>query len=109
MTLLALMRKRRPAGAGRTTIAVSSHCRPASHVIATRGEGRTFLLDTRRDRYMGLDDVGASVWSGLEGGLEVEAIVKALADEYDAPLETIECDVREFLAGLAARGLIEVA
>ena len=109
MTLLALMRKRRPAGVGKTTIAVLSHCQPAAHVIATKGEGRTFLLDTKHDRFMGLDDVGAAVWSGLESGRAVDAIVTELTESYDAPAETIERDVKEFLGTLATRGLIEVA
>lgn len=109
MTLLALMRKRRPGRVEEKTIAVSSHCRPAPHVIATTGEGRTFLLDTRRDRYMGLDDVGAAVWQGVASGRTPGAIVTDLVDEYDAPAETIERDVLGFLSSLAGRGLIEVA
>lgn len=109
MKFLALMRKRRPSQARKTTIAVSSCCQPAPHVIATSGEGRTFLLDTKNDRYMGLDDVGAAVWKGLESGSTVDVIVTGLAREYDAPVQRIEMDVNEFLSGLAARGLIEVA
>ncbi len=58
---------------------------------------------------MGLDDVGAAVWQGLQSGRTPGAIVTQLIEEYDAPAETIERDVMEFLSTLAGRGLIEVA
>lgn len=107
--LHALMRKRRPERVETKANVASSCWRPARHVVEASGEGRTFLLDTKRERYMGLDDVGAAVWSGLQAGETPDAIVARLIDEYDVPPETLRGDVEDFLAQLAARGLIEVA
>jgi hypothetical protein len=109
-TLDALMRIRRPLRAvGRATTAAMSAYRPVGHVAATRSEGRVFLMDLKRDRYHGLDDVGATIWSHLESGHDREQIVTALSEEYDAPKHTIETDVAVFLDRLFERGLIEEA
>lgn len=109
-TLDALMRIRRPLRAvGRATTAAMSAYRPVGHVSVTRSEGRVFLMDMKRDRYHGLDDVGASIWGHLESGHDREQIVAALSEEYDAPKQTIDTDVAAFLDGLLARGLIEEA
>lgn len=107
--LNALMRKRRPEGVEAKANVASSCWRPARHVMMASGEGRTFLLDTKGERYMGLDDVGAAVWAGLQAGEAPAAIVARLIDEYDAAPDTVRGDVEDFLAQLAARGLIEVA
>ena len=105
--LNALMRKRRPERVETKANVASSCWRPAEHVVAASGEGRTFLLDTKRERYMGLDDVGAAVWAGLQAGEAQDAIVARLVDEYDASPETVRGDVEDFLSQLAERGLIE--
>ena len=107
--LNALMRKRRPDRVETKANVASSCWRPAEHVVEASGEGRTFLLDTKRERYMGLDDVGAAVWAGLQAGEAPDAIVERLVYEYDAPAETVRSDVEEFLSELIARGLIEAA
>lgn len=109
-SLNALMRKRRPLRAvGRATTAALSAYRPVGHVAVTRSEGRVFLMDLKKDRYHALDEVGAAIWTHLERGHARAEIVTVLAQEYDAPAETIEADVAAFLGALLDLGLIEGA
>lgn len=74
--------------------------------MAAVAEGRVVLLDGRRERYFGLDEVGTTVWEGLEAGLTFTEIVDRLETEYDAPRETLERDVSTFLSHLAESKLV---
>ena len=96
-------RKTRP-GAGQSLR--SFLYRPAPDVMAAVREGRVVLLDGRQERYFGLDEVGTSVWAGLEAGLTFTEIVDALEEEYDAPRATLEGDVSTFLSNLADSKLV---
>jgi hypothetical protein len=80
--------------------------RPAPDVMTAVREGRVVLLDGRRERYFGLDEVGTSVWAGLEAGLTFTEIVDSLEGEYDAPREMLERDVSTFLSNLAESKLV---
>lgn len=44
-----------------------------------------------------LSETGARIWELLPQAETAEEIVNALAEEYDAPRETIQTDVTEFL------------
>ena len=106
MSLLALMRIGRPARPEKMRVAVWASYRPTDRAVMTTGEGRVFLLDTKRGRYLGLDDVAAAAWALMMQGLTVEEIARGLAQEYEAESETIEGDVVAFLSGLLDSGLI---
>lgn len=83
--------------------------RPSSHVLATSGEGRTVLLDTRGSRYWGLDDVAGEIWSQVEAGRRIPQIVDALEARFDAPRAQLETDTTQFLGSLLAARLVEVS
>ncbi len=55
-----------------------------------------------------LNEVSGEIWKLLTEGKEPEQIVSALAEAYDAPLETIQADVEEFLAELVKRDILEM-
>jgi hypothetical protein len=80
--------------------------RPSPDVTAATREGRAVLLDVRRERYFGLDEVGTTIWDGLERGLTFTEIVDTLETEYDASRTTLENDVSQFVARLAASHLV---
>jgi hypothetical protein len=44
----------------------------------------------------------------LGGGRRVDELVTALAEEFEAPRETISVDVRQMLQGLADQGFLAV-
>ena len=80
---------------------------PARHVVAAVHGTRTVLLDPRRGRYYGLDEVGGRVWSLASERRSVGEIVSVLADEYDVERDQLETDVAEVLRALKTKGLIE--
>lgn len=67
---------------------------------------RTILLDLRRERYYGLDEVGSRVWALLKEGADVSAIVERLGEEYDAPRERLQADLAELLRYLSGLQVI---
>ncbi len=83
--------------------------RTAPNVVsAVQGE-RAVLLDARRGRYFGMDEVGALIWEGLWRGATVPEIVDGLEQTYAAPRAQLEQDVATFLAELWRRKLVEAA
>lgn len=78
----------------------------APNVIFKQVGEELVLLDFDGAVYYGLDEVGARIWQLLGETDSVDAIVTALAGEYDAPAEEIRADVERLLEELAARGLL---
>jgi hypothetical protein len=58
------------------------------------------------DAIFTLNDVGSHIWRLLDGPTTVDAIVAAIADEFDVSPDRAERDVVEFLEKLADAGLI---
>lgn len=56
-----------------------------------------------------LDGIGQAILSELDGLRDIATISDVLAERYAAPADLIAADVIEFLDGLAARRLVEVA
>lgn len=102
--MLTLLRRRR---AGQAPHAAVYKALP--HVVAARQGDRTVLLDARRGRYFGVDDVGASIWRMLAAGATLAQLVDGLEQEYAAARETLEQDASSFLARLERARLVEVA
>jgi hypothetical protein len=74
-------------------------------VFAEAGES-SFLLDPASGDYFSLSEVGARIWNLCDGRQTLDSIAGRLAEEYDAPLETIVADVAELLDELNAAGLL---
>jgi hypothetical protein len=83
--------------------------RPADAVTTASGEGQATVLDLERQRYYGLDEVGATIWAMVHERLTFEQIVDRLSDQYDAPRAQLEADASRFLNGLRDRRLVEDA
>lgn len=59
------------------------------------------------ERGLLLNDSASAIVRLCDGSRTVEQIVDELADEWSAPREEIEADVRAFLGRVEARGLVE--
>jgi len=71
-------------------------------------DGEAVLLETGTGRYYGLDEVGTRMWSLLQSHGEIEAVCRALLDEYDVPEDRLRADLELFLEALAERGLVRM-
>lgn len=80
---------------------------PAKYVVSTVHGTRTVLLDARSGHYWGLDEVGSRIWTLAQEGLSCEQMAVQLSEEYDAPIDRLRHDVRNFLARLRASRLVE--
>lgn len=80
--------------------------RLSADVIFRDLEGEAVLLDLASGRYFGLNPVGTRVWMLLDGGATVDAVVAAIAAEFDGDPDEIGRDVDDLLAELATRGLV---
>jgi hypothetical protein len=83
--------------------------RPARTVVARTVGAEVVVLDLRSERYLALDEVGARIWSLLDGVRDAASIAHTLADEYAAPVEQIARDADAFLSTLVELGLVEGA
>ena len=67
----------------------------------------TVLMSVEKGEYYALAATGRAIWARLETPVRVRDLCIALAETYQAPLETIEIDTLEFLTYLEAQNLIE--
>ncbi len=102
--MLTLLRRRRASQAPHVAV-----YKAVSHVVAARQGDRTILLDARRGRYFGVDEVGASIWRLLAAGGTLAQLVDGLEEEYAAPRALLEQDAAAFLGRLEHARLVEVA
>ena len=78
-------------------------------VVYAELDGEAVLLNIDTGLYFGLDPVGTSIWSALAAGATPDDVAAKLVEEYDAPAEQIQADVREFLGLLTEKGLVRAA
>jgi hypothetical protein len=71
-------------------------------------EGRVVLLDLDSEHYYRLDRVGSRMWELLCEAGAVEAVQARLIEQFDVAPAELRRDLAEFIAGLAAAGLLQV-
>ncbi|MFO0586342.1 MAG: PqqD family protein [Polyangiaceae bacterium] len=88
---------------GTTTIARSEG------VLSRVLDGEAVLLDTEGGAYFGLNAVGTRVWELIgSGGTTEDALLTTLLTEFDVTRDVLAKDLRDLLAGLEQRHLIQV-
>ncbi len=80
----------------------------APSVVCAELDGEAVLLDVESGVYYGLNVIGTRIWQLLVQGLDEETIYRQLLREYDVEPVRLQCDVSDFLASLAERGLLHV-
>ncbi|WP_405402411.1 pyrroloquinoline quinone biosynthesis peptide chaperone PqqD [Paracoccus sp. Ld10] len=58
------------------------------------------------ERALQLDQIGEAILSELDGARSLDRIVRDLAARYNAPVDQIGGDVRDFLTGLIERRMV---
>lgn len=80
----------------------------AKGVLEARvSEDELVLLGPEAEDYVGLNAVAADVWGRLERPASFPALVAALAEDYDAPPETIAQDLAPVIETLVETGLLQ--
>jgi hypothetical protein len=80
--------------------------RPARDVLTAERDGLAVLLDLRHQAFLGLDEVGTSIWRRIEAGATPAMLVESVAAEYAAPSASVREDVCRFIAELWERRLV---
>ena len=89
---------------GEDTRVVAAPDRQLSTVLG----GEVVILDVERGEYFGLANVGTLIWNLLQTPRRVAEIVDRIVLDYEVPRDVAEHDLRELLAELARRGLVEI-
>jgi hypothetical protein len=89
-------------------LAPESRLRRRDRVLTQGAAGTLVLLDLDGGQYYALDEVSARVWELCDGELGVNAIVAAIGEEFDAPVETIREDILGFLQEMLDEKLLVV-
>jgi hypothetical protein len=79
---------------------------PATDVVRHLNGEATILLDMSTGATVLLDQIGALVWSILDGVSPLEEIVADLAEAFQAPVETVGPDVLELARALGQAGML---
>ena len=58
------------------------------------------------DELFNLNESGKAIWQRLDGQKNLKEVVKELSEEFEAPKEEIEQDVRGFMEELLKRGMV---
>lgn len=77
----------------------------AEDVLATAFDHEVVLLDLRDGVYYGLDNVGARIWSLIQGPISLGQVRATLIDEYEVDPARCESDLRNLLTDLVTRQL----
>lgn len=65
------------------------------------------LLNLKTELYLGLDPVGARMWTVLNDAPSIQAAYDSLLREYDVEPERLQQDLHELLDRLLEQGLID--
>ena len=71
-------------------------------------EEQALVVSPRSGLVYPLNPVGTRCWELADGTRSPTEIVAIIVEEFEAPREQIERDVRQFIAELEAKGLLEM-
>lgn len=81
--------------------------RNQEHLSTPVGEDQV-ILDTKSNKYFGLENVASRIWALTENSIAVEAIIETLIEEFEVDRETLSQDCISFICDLESRGLVKV-
>jgi hypothetical protein len=74
--------------------------------MAREVDDEIIILDIPSGQYFGLNDVGALVWSLLDGATDRDGLIDAVTAAFDVDRDTAGADVDSLLAELVDAGLV---
>ena len=82
---------------------------PHPEIIARVVEKEAVLVLPLQGQVKVLNEVGARIWSLIDGVRNTSEIITTVCQEYDTTLEAATSDTTAFLTQLADRGIITLA
>lgn len=80
--------------------------KPKDDVRAHASSDGLMLMNVSSGEILSANQTGAKVWTLLETGRSVEDIIQEIARAFDAPVETVEQDVKRFVESLRSHDLV---
>ena len=80
----------------------------AKRQISCTVDGEAVILHMDEGVYYGLDPVGTVVWNNLKDGAKFSELQKLVSSEFEVSEEESAADLKELIADLLNRGLVEV-
>jgi outer membrane protein assembly factor BamB len=72
-------------------------------------DGKIVALGVDSGKYYAFDEISTDIWSRLDAQPRLADLCRALANDYDADIKTIQVDVYRLINMLAANNLIEIS
>jgi hypothetical protein len=88
-------------------VAFSDRIRVVPNVLFRRVSDEAVLVNLNTEVYLGLNGVGARMWSALTDASSVQAAYDALLEEYEIDPSELRRDLEAFIERLFAEQLIE--
>lgn len=85
---------------------MSRYLRISDAAVVRDLDGESVILNIESGMYFGLDRIGTRVWQLIEQHGNVDAIVRAMENEYDADPQTLRADTEALVASLVEKRLI---
>lgn len=81
--------------------------RVPDHINHSAVHGEVVILDSKSDRYLGLNASGAVVWGVLANGGSISEAIEAVVESFPVPPEQARADVLALVNDLVANQLLE--
>jgi hypothetical protein len=89
-------------------ITLASHVQPSSGALIQLTGNEAIVLDTAGERYFGLNEVGARLWSRLATNPHLADAHHRLLEEFDVAPADLERDLITIVEQLVDAGLVTV-
>lgn len=71
-------------------------------------DGKIVLLGSDNGKYFAFDEISTDIWNRLDTHPTLADLCSALANDYDAELDTIQTDVYRLISTLKKHNLISI-
>jgi hypothetical protein len=88
-------------------LSLSSSLRVGDDVVFRELDGEGVILNLASGLYFGLDETGTRMWRLIEQHGQLQSVLTALCDEYEAATDNIERDLIALVTELTEKGLLE--
>lgn len=96
-------------GKSESTLNLNARVKPSPDALIQPTGGEAIVLDIASERYFGLNQVGARLWTLLQSDPDLAAAHAQLLREFDVAPERLEHDLLAIVTELADAGLVTVA